>query len=504
VASRNLSPLYASLGVPVMHAAQVREAGELRFGWQLYWASHAVRETGGILEFDGETRRHDLRLTWSFAPRWTLNATVPWIDHSGGRLDALIDGWHDVWGLPDGPRAVQPRDRLRFAWANPPGFLLEAPRSGWGDAELDLAWHVYERDGRGVTLFTHGKLATGRVADFTGTGAGALGAGLRARADECATARLSCHVQLGLIDVGPSPFTQQADERVAFAGLSLAWRVSERLAATAQVEVQDGVYREEPLDASGTPVWGALGLRWRVAPLWIAEVQVGEDPFIDPIPGREHIIAVQRRADEQAPIFAEAWHTDWSFQARPPIGTCLYGIDIPPSGGDTHFANQHAALEAMGPGLRERIEDCLAVHSARLGYAPAGLYGDDDAAGDRSMTIRPSAEAEATQLHRLIRPHSETGRPGVYGCLGYIIGIDGLGDEAALELLLELHAWQTRDEFLYVHEWAPGTLVMWDNRCLLHRATGGYEGHARLLHRTTIGDPAGTGGRHPAASLDRA
>jgi taurine dioxygenase len=215
----------------------------------------------------------------------------------------------------------------------------------------------------------------------------------------------------------------------------------------------------------------------------------GDDPFIDPIPGRDHIIAVQRRAGEQAPIFAEAWHTDWSFQLRPPIGTCLYGIDIPPAGGDTHFANQHAALEAMPSDLRERIEGRLAVHSARLGYAPTGLYGDDDAAGDRSMTIRPSAAAEATQLHRLIRPHGETGRLSIYGCLGYIVGIDGLDDDAALELLLELHAWQTREEFVYVHEWAPGTLLMWDNRCLLHRATGGYEGFDRLLHRTTIGDP---------------
>ena len=64
----------------------------------------------------------------------------------------------------------------------------------------------------------------------------------------------------------------------------------------------------------------------------------GEDPFIAPIAGRQHIIAVARAADETAPIFAETWHTDWSFQARPPAGTCLYGITIPPMGGDTLFA----------------------------------------------------------------------------------------------------------------------------------------------------------------------
>ena len=217
----------------------------------------------------------------------------------------------------------------------------------------------------------------------------------------------------------------------------------------------------------------------------------GDDPFIDPIPGRRHIIAVQRRADETAPIFAEAWHTDWSFQQRPPIGTCLLGLVIPPSGGDTLFANQHAALDAMPAELRRRIDGLSAVHSAKLGYAPSGMYGDSDAAGDRSMAIRPSTDAEATQLHPLIRRHSETGRASLYGCLGYIIGLDGFADDEALELLMELHAWQTRDEFVFAQRWEEGMLVMWDNRCLLHRATGGYEGHDRMLHRTTIGAGAG-------------
>ncbi|GAB5414388.1 MAG: TauD/TfdA family dioxygenase [Congregibacter sp.] len=213
----------------------------------------------------------------------------------------------------------------------------------------------------------------------------------------------------------------------------------------------------------------------------------GEDPFIAPIEGREHVIAVERRADETAPLFAEAWHSDWSFQATPPIGTCLYGITIPSSGGDTHVANQHAALEALPASLRARLEGLQAIHSAKAGYAPDGLYGDDDAAGDRSMDIRPSADALHTQLHPLIRAHSETGRESLYSCLGYIIGIDGMPDEEAVELLMQVYEWQTKEEFLYVHAWEKDMLIMWDNRCLLHRATGGYEGQDRLLHRTTIG-----------------
>ena len=212
----------------------------------------------------------------------------------------------------------------------------------------------------------------------------------------------------------------------------------------------------------------------------------GDDPFIAPIDGRDHVIAVERRADETAPLFAENWHSDWSFQATPPSGTCLFGVQIPPMGGDTLYANQHAALDAMPADLRARLEGKMAVHSARGGYAPDGTYGSDDQATDRSMDIRPSDEAMATQLHPIIREHPETARLGVFSCIGYIIGIDGMADDASRELLGELYAWQTRDEFQYRHVWQQDMLTMWDNRSVLHRATGGYDGHHRVLHRTTI------------------
>ncbi|MEH6548868.1 MAG: TauD/TfdA family dioxygenase [Pseudomonadales bacterium] len=213
----------------------------------------------------------------------------------------------------------------------------------------------------------------------------------------------------------------------------------------------------------------------------------GDDPFIAPIAGREHVIAVQRSAHETAPIFAEAWHTDWSFQSTPPAGTCLYGITIPPQGGETWFTNQHKALTEMPAALRARLADKLAIHSAKGAYAPDGLYGVADKGSDRSMIILPSVEANATQLHPLIRNHPETGQPAIYGCFGYIIGVVDTADDEALALLVDLYEWQTRAEFQYHHQWQANMLIMWDNRSVLHRATGGYEGFDRLLHRTTIG-----------------
>lgn len=214
----------------------------------------------------------------------------------------------------------------------------------------------------------------------------------------------------------------------------------------------------------------------------------GDDPFIAPIQGRKYIIAVKRAADETSPIFAETWHTDWSFQAKPPAGTCLYGITIPAEGGDTLYANQHLALSKMPAALRAKITDKVAIHSAKRGYANDGLYGKSDQQTDRSMNILSSDSALKTQRHPLIRPHRETGEAAIFGCIGYILGIEGQDDEAATALLMELHQWQTREEFQYRHQWQPNMLVMWDNRSVLHRATGGYEGHDRLLHRITVAD----------------
>ncbi|MEM9131785.1 MAG: TauD/TfdA family dioxygenase [Actinomycetota bacterium] len=216
----------------------------------------------------------------------------------------------------------------------------------------------------------------------------------------------------------------------------------------------------------------------------------GDDPFFGGIDGNPHIAAIHRAADETGSIFAENWHADWSFQAHPPDGTCLYGKVIPPTGGDTLFADQEAALAAMPSDLRAELAGLRAIHSARNSYAPDGLYGDDGDRAERAMDIKVGDEAYETQLHDLVRVHPETGRETVYSTVGYIIGIEGMDRARSDELLRRLYHWQTRDEFQYRHRWEPDMLVMWDNRCILHRATGGYEGHERLLHRITIGyDP---------------
>jgi taurine dioxygenase len=104
------------------------------------------------------------------------------------------------------------------------------------------------------------------------------------------------------------------------------------------------------------------------------------------------------------------------------------------------------------------------------------------------MAIRYSDSALATQLHPIARVHPETGRTALFVSMGYTIGIDGMADAECMPLLMELFAHQSKPEFVYRHRWSPNMLVMWDNRCVNHAATGGYQGHRRLLHRITVAE----------------
>ena len=212
----------------------------------------------------------------------------------------------------------------------------------------------------------------------------------------------------------------------------------------------------------------------------------GVDPYFRSVPGHPHVAQIRREANETSTLFAESWHSDWSFLPSPPAATLLYGNVIPPVGGDTLFANQYAAWETLPKGLRQAVEGRKGIHSARNGYSRQGAYGEKDQG--RSMAIRFDDSALATQLHPIGRVHPETGRTALFVSPGYTIGIEGMPEVEARAILLELFAHQSAEAMVYRHRWAEGMLVMWDNRCIVHAATGGYQGYARLLHRITVAE----------------
>lgn len=212
----------------------------------------------------------------------------------------------------------------------------------------------------------------------------------------------------------------------------------------------------------------------------------GPEPFVEPLDGHPSIVPVQRLASETGPLFAGTWHTDWSFLKYPPIGTCLYSLQVPPTGGDTLFANQQAALDAMPDELQRKLDGKTAIHSARAAYGPNGTYAQMDPT-NRGMTIVTGEGSYAATTHPVIRRHNETGRRSLYGAPGHIVRLEGMTETDSNALLGELFRWQTRPEFQYRHKWQAQMLVLWDNRSLIHMATGGYQGHARRLLRTMIG-----------------
>lgn len=213
---------------------------------------------------------------------------------------------------------------------------------------------------------------------------------------------------------------------------------------------------------------------------------LGTDPWFIPIEGSEHIAEIRRDADELTPVFGESWHSDWSFLDSPPVATCLLGITIPPVGGDTLFANQHLAYDRLPDDLKARVDGLTAKHSDRYIYGKGSMHdpASDEGPG-QTMAIRGDRDPYDGQ-HPLVRVHEGNGRPALFSTLGYVQGVVELADDEARTLLREVHAHQVDDEVVYRHRWEPGMCVVWDNRSVLHRATGGYEGHARLLRRTTI------------------
>ncbi len=210
----------------------------------------------------------------------------------------------------------------------------------------------------------------------------------------------------------------------------------------------------------------------------------GDDPYVASIAEHENILEIRREPEEAVSPFGAAWHSDWSFQRKPPAATLLHAKTVPPVGGDTLYADGYAAFEALDAAEQDRLRGLTAVHSARRPYSHQGfLAGGGD---KRSMKILPSDSALDVQEHPLVRTHPETGRDALWVNAVYTIGIKALDERVAGELLARLFRHSVEDRFVYRHQWAENMLTIWDNRCVQHCAQGGYDGHRRVMHRTTV------------------
>ena len=210
----------------------------------------------------------------------------------------------------------------------------------------------------------------------------------------------------------------------------------------------------------------------------------GDDPFISSLPDYPNIAEIKRSANEKATPFGGTWHSDWSFMKKPPSATLLHSKIIPPVGGNTLFANTEKSFAALPEKMKNKLRNLKVIHSAKIPYADDGFYALEKE--ERSMKILPSKEAKATFSHPMIKVHPETKKECLFINPVYTINIEGFSEDESQELLWELYEHMIQDKFVYEHVWKEDMLIMWDNRTVMHQASGGYDGYERLLHRITL------------------
>lgn len=185
----------------------------------------------------------------------------------------------------------------------------------------------------------------------------------------------------------------------------------------------------------------------------------------------------------------DAWHTDHSFKPRPANCTILYSLKNPSQGGATDFSNQYAAYESLSDEMKAKIAPLRGNHSiSKLKNKRVEISG----AREDAVEFYKRQEKEIPDIeHPLVRIHPVTGRKSLYCSPRFTIGLKGIGEDEGDALLDELIAHSLKKEFRYRHQWGDHDVVMWDNRCVNHRATGGYNyPDIRHLYRTTVeGEP---------------
>ena len=197
-------------------------------------------------------------------------------------------------------------------------------------------------------------------------------------------------------------------------------------------------------------------------------------PFVPGIEGFPEVIEVKKLEHERH-NFGGIWHSDTAYLEEPPMGSMLIAREIPPYGGDTVFASQYLAYEALSDGLKLLLDGLYAVNSS----AKADVTRTRE---DRVKEYSKHYEAE----HPVVRTHPETGRKALYVNFGHTVRFRGMTEQESAPLLEYLFRHQVKPEFTCRFQWEVGSLSFWDNRCTQHNPVNDYHGHRRVMHRITL------------------
>jgi taurine dioxygenase len=182
--------------------------------------------------------------------------------------------------------------------------------------------------------------------------------------------------------------------------------------------------------------------------------------------------------------FGGGWHSDMSFLEKPAIGSILYAVETPEFGGDTLFASQAAAYDALSPGLKKTLEGLNAVHSASREYSAQG----HSAQKRSSMAIAEADGLVGEYVHPIVLAHPESGRKALYVNPAFTLKIEGWKTSESKALLDYLFEHCRYEAFTCRFAWRPGSVAFWDNRSVWHFALNDYPGQRRHMRRVTV-DP---------------
>jgi alpha-ketoglutarate-dependent taurine dioxygenase len=193
------------------------------------------------------------------------------------------------------------------------------------------------------------------------------------------------------------------------------------------------------------------------------------------------IIVITREPGDKK-IVGEEWHADTTMMPEPPMGAILYAIEVPPYGGDTLFANQAQAYEALSEGMKKMLSGVRAVHSDRKVAGPAANKN-----AFRATKVREDADwRETVSTHPVVVTHPETGRKQLYVNASYTIGFEGMTEEESRPLLDYLLNHGHRPEFTCRFRWERGSIAFWDNRVCKHLAIHDAGPFRRVMRRTQV------------------
>jgi taurine dioxygenase len=205
-------------------------------------------------------------------------------------------------------------------------------------------------------------------------------------------------------------------------------------------------------------------------------------PWIPHVPGFPAVTTLSSedrdsKGDGKRLVAGATWHTDDSFMAAPSALTALHGVIVPEIGGDTEFANLYAAYDALPEVMKRRLDGMKAVHMMKPAREDIG----------RTRSIAPEVQArQIPSTHPVVRTHPDTGRKSLYISRDRMDHIVGMDRAEGHRLIDDLTAHAIQPRFVYRHKWRTGDLVIWDNRCLIHKANGDYPDGARRFMRRII------------------